>query len=293
MGESEKGRGQVDNTELKNSPEIIFGVDADFVKHLVNLEEACSVNNPGAIKKILDGNKFVENIVIRKGERQGGVEWLQLLERAEDVITQAELGKNINEILDPQELARLIVSAKLSPFAIAELAAAYYHLDKDDQCEQLANLITGFEGSEIDATSRGNAFNTLGSLYLRQGAVKGSVEANKAGLSLWANAASSDHNAQWQKSKLKYGVVIGKITSKEFSDAPEQLFALRREREKLGDTFNLGRIDLDAARAFAAQNKKKNAIEFAERAKDLMSSTGYWSGAEQAEQLLGQLKPKK
>ncbi len=290
MSESEKGWGKIDKQELKAaSPEIIFGVDSDFDEHVGNLEEACAVNDMDAIRKLLSGNKFVENIVIRKGEKK---EWLQLLERAVNAMTQAEIGKDIGAVSDVKELIRVIESGKLFPFAIAELACAFYHLDRDDECERLAKLVSGTEVSVVETTSRANAFNTLGSLYLRQGAVKASLDANKAGLALLANVESSNLNVQWQASKLRYGTLVGRMTRKVFPDMPDQFFALRREREALGDTFNLGRTDLDAARAFAALNKQDQAVHYAERARDLMNEIGYWSGADQAVELLEQLKQK-
>lgn len=290
MSESEKGWGKIDKQELKiTSPDIIFGVDSDFGEHIGNLEEACAVNDLDGIRKLLSGKKFVENVVIRKGEKK---EWLQLLERAVNAMTQAEIGKDMSAISNVKELTRVIESAKLSPFVVAELACAFYHLDRDDNTERLAQLISGAEVSSVDITTRANAFNTLGSLYLRQGAVKASLDANKAGLALLTNSEISDLNVQWQASKLKYGTLVGRMARKVFPDMPDQFFALRREREVLGDTFNLGRTDLDAARAFAALKKRDQAIHYAERAKDLMSGVGYWSGADQAVELLGQLKRK-
>lgn len=290
MSESENNWQKIDKQEIKiDSSEIIFGVDSDFNEHIGSLEEACNVNSLDEIKKLLSANKFVENVVIRKGEKK---EWLKLLERAVGSISQAEIGKDITAISDPKELARVIESGKLSSFAAAELAGALYHLDRDDECEGLAKLISESEVAMVDTTTRANAFNTLGSLYWRQGAVQGSLDANKAGLKLLVDAESRDQNAKWQTSKIKYGILVNKMTRKVHSDMPEQFFALRREREKLGDTFHLGRTDLDAARAFAALKKKDQAIHYAERARDLMSESGYWSGADQAIELLGQLKQK-
>lgn len=290
MSESEKGWGKIDKQELKiASPDIIFGVDFDFDEHIGSLEEACNVNNLDEIKKLLSVNKFVENVVIRKGEKK---EWLKLLERAGDSMSRVEIGKDVTAISDPKELARVIESGKLPSFAAAELAGAFYHLNMDDKCERLAKLISEIDIAMVDITTRANAFNTLGSLYWRQGAIEGSLDANKAGLKLLANAEKDDQNTKWQASKLKYGTLVDRMTRKVFPDMPDQFFALRREREVLGDTFNLGRADLDAARAFAALNKSDQAIHYAERARDLMNEVGYWSGAIQATELLGQLKQK-
>ena|SRR3989344_3250776 len=290
MSESESGWRKIDKQELKTaSPDIIFGVDSDFEEHVGSLEEACNTNDLDTIRELLNNNKFVENIVIRKGEKK---EWLHLLERAVNAAAQTEIGKDFNAILNAKELTQVIESGKLSPFAGAELAGSLYHLDRDDECQRLAKLISGPETSAIDVVTKANAFNTLGSLYLRQGNVKASLDANKAGLELLAKAESGDQNSKWQINKLKYGVLVDRMTRKVHSDMPEQFFALRREREVLGDTFHLGRTDLDAARAFAMLKKKDQAIHYAQRARDIMNEQGYWSGAVQAEELLGQLKQK-
>lgn len=275
-----------------NSPEIIFGIDTDFNEHIGSLEEACNTDDLDAARDLLNGNKFVENIVIKKGNKN--TEWLSLLERSIDAVAQEVAGKNVGDISDAVELERVIKSASLSPFAVAELAGALYHLKRDDTSEKLAGLLTQAEAAVIGKITQANAFNTLGCVYLRQGDIAGSSGAHKAGLTLLSEEnLASDLNVQWQKSKLEYGVLIDKMEQKVFPDAPEQLFALRRQREKMGDIFNIGRVDLDVARAFAALNKKDQAIHYALQAKDQMSAVNYWTGAAQANELLDSLVKKK
>ncbi|HSR89191.1 MAG TPA: hypothetical protein VLK22_02195 [Candidatus Udaeobacter sp.] len=290
MSESEKGFGTIDKHKPKiDSPEIIFGLDADFDEHVGSLAEACNTKNLDAIKDLLGNNKFIENVVIKKGDNK---KWLHLLERATNEMTLAEVGKSIGHISDITDLMKVIRSGSLPPFAAAELAGALYHLDRDDECERLAKLISGANDPIVDITSQANAFNTLGSLYMRQGAISASLDANKTGLSKLVNAKNADKNIKWQASKLRYGTLAGRMARKVFADMPDQFFALRREREEMGDVLNLGRTDLDVARAFAALNKKDQAIHYAQRARDLMSETGYWSGANQAKELLVSLKIK-
>ncbi len=288
MSESGKWRGIENKQEFNiSSPEIIFGIDPSFEERIGSLGEAVSVSDFDTVKELLSSNKFVENIVIKKGKNK---EWLKLLEQSVNTVAQTEIGKDVTSITDAKELERVIRSAKLPPFAVAELAGALYHLGRDDESERLVKSLGAVDISTVDAVTQANAFNTLGCVLLRQGDIKGSSDAHRAGLALLAGEKKDDPNVRWQTSKLKYGILIDKITRKVFPDTPEQLFALRREREELGDTFNIGRVDLDAARVFASLKKKDEATHYAERARDLMGSTGYWSGAQQAADLLEQLK---
>ena len=279
-------------TEVEiNSPEIIFGVDASFAEHISSLEEVCNTNNLDKTKELLDKNKFVENIVIRKGKDK---DWLRLLEKAVNSLTKAEVGKDITAIADALELERLIRSGDLPSFAVAELAGAFYHLNMDDESERLAGLLTAADVSVVGAVTQANAFNTLGCIYLRQGDVKGSFDAHNAGLKLLSEEnLANDLNARWQMSKLKYGILIDTMELRMPDNILEQLFKLKRERGQLGDTFNIARVDLDAARACIALKKKDQAIGFALKAKDGMGMVGYWSGAAQTEQLYSSLIKKK
>lgn len=292
MSESGNRPGVENKQELNiSSPEIIFGVDADFEEHIGSLAEACSTNNPDEIVELLDSKQFVENTVVKKGKKNNK-EWLKLFERAVDIITQIEIGKGIKDVSDTAELERVIKSTKLSPFAVAEFTGALYHMDRDDECERLARIISASESSVVGAVAQAYALNSLGSLYSRQGAAQGSLEANKKGLEVLSNESSDNFNVRWQTSKLKHGLLVGRMERRVFPDMPEQFFKIRREREAVGDTFHLGRVDLDAARAFAALKERDEAIHYAERARDLMVGVGYWSAAEQANELLNKLKQK-
>jgi tetratricopeptide (TPR) repeat protein len=290
-----------------SSSEIIFGIDADFDEHVGSLQEACDVKDLDTIKQLLSNNKFIENLVIRKGINK---ELLILLEKAVNALVQQEIGKSVGEISDSKELERVIQSGKLPPFAVAELAGAFYHLKRYDESEKLVGLITNAQNIIIDLVSQANAYNTLGCIYLREGEVEASLDAHKAGLDLLPKKKDGTLNESWQRSKLLYGTVIDMFDrlntgtpvnqSKKDKDRREKLESVRdnlfkrqRERNDMGDMYNIGRVDLDVAKVFQALGKKDDAIFYAERAKESMSQVGYWSGAEQAGELLRELNQKR
>ncbi|MBI2037786.1 MAG: hypothetical protein HYT15_02545 [Candidatus Magasanikbacteria bacterium] len=297
MTESESGwKEKIEKKEVdKNSPDIIFGLDKGFNERIGSLEEACNANELDVVRELLDRNKFVENVVVRKGDKD--TEWLGLLERSINSIVQESIGKSITDISDVAELERVLQSAKLSAFAAAELAGALYHEKRDGASERLAKLLTRVESFVVDAVSQANAYNTLGCIYLRQGEVELSKDMHKAGLDLLLKKEqASDLNVRWQVSKLRYGAQISKMTLQAEPDKIEsgiqQLFALQRQRQELGDTFNIGRVNLDVAKAFLALKKKKMAKRYAEDARNAMDGIGYWSGAAQAEEFLRELRQK-
>lgn len=279
-----------------DSPEIIFGIDHNFDEHVGQLREACDTNDLDTIAALLRENKFIENIVVRKGKNK---ELLVLLERAVNALVQQEIGKNVGEILDAKELERVIKSGKLPPFAAAELAGAFYHLKRDDESNKLAGLIIGVEDSTIGVVSKANAYNTLGCIYLRDGNQEGSLEANKAGLTLLNNQPNAGLNTQWQKDKLLHGTYIdkrdsvGELPAKKeraiLENVRGKLFALQNARRVYGDVFNAPRVYLDAARICIRLKNIPLAREYAKDARDQMAQVGYLSGAEQASELLKEL----
>lgn len=288
---------KIKTPEIKiDSQEIIFGIDRDFDEHTGSLGEACDVKDLDKIKALLEQNKFIENIVIRKGKNKV---LLNLLERAVNALVQKEIGKDTSEILDVKELELVIKSGKLPPFAVAELAGAFYHLDREEECERLSKLIIACTSSAVGTTSLGHAYNTLGSLYLRQGDRALSLQANKDGLTFLNNQPNSDKNIEWQKGKLLHGTYfdrmdrVGQPTNqkekKTLENVREKLFALHRARVVSGDAFNAPRVYLDAARICVSLKDIPRAREYAVDARDQMAQIGYWSGAEQASDLLREL----
>ena len=262
----------------------LFGVDPDLENESGSLVEAVDVKDFDTAKKLLNNLRFIENLVIRKGDNG---EYLKILIRAVNTLSREVIGKDLRE-LNQEELLKFLKASGLSHLSMTEINAALFHLKDLDGCMRLATNMS--DSSEIEPLVRIYSKHHMASVYDRSGMSDLSRKANGEALGLIRELPSLDPNGEFIRRKVEHGLVATRAKRNPHPDMIEEFKRLLSERQKSGDVFHIGRTLLEMARVAKSLGQCDEALFYAQRAEEELAKVDYRNSLADTQLLIAQLR---